>query len=502
MTPTFRQRLNIAVRAAVGIFDDRSSQQAFGLLSGIWPGAIGAAPTRGARERIAAYADAPWLHAVADKVASALAPIEWQAKVVRTGRSLSDGRRAAVRVKMLQSAPFARRRIALARLKAAGQLEELTEHPFLDLMSGGNTVLTGLDVRRVMFALRYVEGEAFWVKERNALGVPIAVYPIPPHWIRATPTPSSRTFFVSFRGWQGAIPETEITWFVKPNLENPYGRGTGLARALADEIETDQYAASTQRQVFLNGARPDFVVFPKNGQTWTDPQVRQLEQDWRRNHEGFWRSFRARFSKTELGIEEFKDPNFRNLQMEALRRFSRDTVFQVAGVPPELLGVIESSNRATIDASETLFANWVLQPELESFRATLQERIAPEFDERLIVDYAFDDVTDKDFVKAMATAAPWSRRMDEWRAAQGLDPLGPEAGGELFPVGPAMSFEPELAEADDFGDLSAPPTSPSPVAPMDQDDEDEDEDEDMDEAERAVLRRLGARGRKRRRVRR
>ena len=45
-------------------------------------------------------------------------------------------------------------------------LDELTEHPFLDFMAGGNSVMTGLDVRRATFALRYVEGEAFWIKER------------------------------------------------------------------------------------------------------------------------------------------------------------------------------------------------------------------------------------------------------------------------------------------------------------------------------------------------
>lgn len=828
---------------------------------------------------------------------------------------LDSGKREAVRVKALQYAPAARRRVTLARLKQTGELEELEEHPFLDLMSAGNSVMTGLDVRKMTFLYRYVEGEAFWVKERDTLGTFIRAWPCPPHWIRATPTPSRRTFLVGFRGWQGEIPDTEIVWFAKQTPENPYGRGTGLARALADELETDQYSASLQRQVFVNGARPDFVVYPKNGATWTDMQIRQLEHDWRRSHEGFFRAFKARFSKTELGIQEFKEANFRNLQMEALRRFTRDTVIQVAGIPPELLGILESSNRAchssdtecltrrgwvsqaelttadeiatwndlearveyhhplqivrypyqgpmhawttrsvnalvtpdhrmwvktqyaspfqirrsfemigkklqqqwratgggydgarkhveipyvarhyrrgvgvhtaklteikvatirarlmggvgrvelareygvtketigyihrgqtwqpvlprpplridsltfasflgyfiaegsyenpkpdsqafgislhqnegviaekmraalvaigvgpvretrsaptpknrrravalslrvadpslrqwllnevghrarnkripreafdwpetaqvalldammegdgsaptrravssakfvdrfygttsrgladdvqhlciqlglrsairrvpqiaphadqyivtisskqhvyvntsareanglsspgtvvpyegvvwcvevpgglfftrrqgkvalhgnTIESAETLFAHWVLMPELESFRATLQERVAPEFDERLIIDYAFDDVTDKAFVQAMAQVAPWSRKVDEWRSAQGLDPLGPEAGGETFPVGPALSFETDLSERDDFGALLSPANEVPPSLPLPSEEtEDEEEENDDDEAERAILRRvLGSR---------
>ena len=231
MTSSLGLRIAAAYKALVGVFSESSAREANGLLAGIWPGAVGAAPVRGARERVAAYADAPWLHAVVDKVVSALAAVEWQAKVVRRGPLRDDGRRAAIRVKALQRAPLTRRRVLLGRLKEAGELEELEEHPFLDFIGAGNSVMTGLDVRRATFLHRYVEGEAFLIKERNGLGVPIAGYPVPPHWIIATPTPTRRAFRVSFRGWQGEIPDTEIAWFAKQNPENPYGRGTGLARA-------------------------------------------------------------------------------------------------------------------------------------------------------------------------------------------------------------------------------------------------------------------------------
>ena len=63
---SFAERVRLASRALVGVFTDDAAKQAFGLLQGIFPGAAGAPPQRGARERAAAYADMPWLHALAD----------------------------------------------------------------------------------------------------------------------------------------------------------------------------------------------------------------------------------------------------------------------------------------------------------------------------------------------------------------------------------------------------------------------------------------------------
>src|SRR3972149_5864807 len=238
---SFAERLRTPTRAAVGLFSDDAAKQAFGLLQGIFPGAAGAPPARGARERAAAYADMPWLHAVADKVSAAFAAVEWQLKFVKPA-----GAPRAVRVKALQRLggdyTFMRARQArLKILKEAGDLVEIAEHPLLDdVLDKGNDYMTGLAVRKVTALHWDLEGEAVWLQERNGLGRPAGVWQLPPHWVMATPTPSHRFFRVSFRGWQGNIPDTEILWMANPNPENPYGRGTGLARALADERETDE----------------------------------------------------------------------------------------------------------------------------------------------------------------------------------------------------------------------------------------------------------------------
>ena len=48
-----------------------------------------------------------------------------------------------------------------------------------------------------------------------------------------------------------------------------------------------------------------------------------------------------------------------------LRSFERDAIIQTFNVPPELVGVIENSNRATIEAALTIMAIQVIVPRLE-----------------------------------------------------------------------------------------------------------------------------------------
>lgn len=417
-------RLAAAWKALVGIFSDESARQAYGLLSGVFPASIGAPPTRGSRERIAAFADMPWLHAVAGKVAAGFAAVDWQLRAVRRA-----GAARAVRAKDIQRMVLTERKAALAVAKAAGELIEVADHPLLDLLGGGNSYMTGLDLRRLTALYLDLEGEAFWIKERNGLGVPVAAWPVSPAWVQNTPTPSNRFFRVSFRGWQGNIPDTEILWLVSHDPANPYARGSGMARALADELETDEYAARFTRQTFLNQNRPDFIIYPKAPSTWNEPERARLQQEWRAQHEGFWRAMRARFASREVGVYEFGETSMRNLQMVQLREFERDLIRQVWGVPPVILGLIEpGQSRATAEVENFIFAKWVLQPRLEAFRAMLQERLVPEYDDRLILDYTSPVKEDREFYLEAAKGAPWAPTVDEWRRLQGLEPLGGEAG--------------------------------------------------------------------------
>lgn len=422
---TLRERIGVAAKALVGLFSDASLRQAHGMLSGIYPGATGSLPLRGTRERLAAFATMPWLHAAADKVAQGFAATEWQLFVARRA-----GERAR-RVQAVQKAAWTGetrpgdRKALLAGLKQEGELEQITEHPMLETLTRANPFHTGVDLRRLMILHYDIAGDTFLLKERDGLGTIAGLWPLPPHWISRTPSPAVRSYRVAFRGWHGEIPDTEILWISNPDPEFPYGRGVGMAGVLADELETDEYSAKYLRSVFFNQAKPDFLIWPK-GEGITAASRDRLQEQWLAEHQGFWRVAKPMFLTREIGIHEFGQGtfNFRGMQLTQLREQMRDFTRQCWGVPPEIMGIIEpGASRATIDTAGYIFTRWVLIPRLEAFRANFQERLAPEYDERLIVDYASPIEEDAERHLQAATAAPWALLVDEWRELSGLAPL-------------------------------------------------------------------------------
>ena len=55
-----------------------------------------------------------------------------------------------------------------------------------------------------------------------------------------------------------------------------------------------------------------------------------------------------------------------------MRKFLRDTIYQTYGIPPEVLGIIENSNRATADAAMYIYGILVLTPRLNKMRESPQ----------------------------------------------------------------------------------------------------------------------------------
>jgi HK97 family phage portal protein len=457
--PSFGQRLRLIGKAAVGTFDEASAKRAFGLLSGVLPGGLGPPPVRGTKEYLRAYSEMPWLRAVASRIATAVSSTEWQLFV--RGKS---GERARRDWAMQRAQNPVRRKALRQQAMNMGDLREIEDHPLLDVLNDANSLQTGAQMRKVTQLHLDLVGESFWLKERDALGMVVAVWPIPPDWVINTPTPINKFFRVQFRSWRGLIPDTEILWFSEPDPANPYGRGSGTAQALGDELETDEFVAKHTKAFFYNRARPDLLVWPKQG-TLRQENVDRLEESWLQSSQGFWKAFKPYFLSREVGVQTL-DQNFRALMLVQLREFERIAIIQQFGIPPELLGVLENSNRATIEAADYLFSRYVIQPRLEFLRAVMQERLVPEFDERLILDYVNPVSEDKEHHLKAAQAAPWSINVDEWRELQGREPLDDKKGEvHIFPTGVR---EHTMGEEDPMP-VGFDPETGRPFAPFDPD---------------------------------
>jgi HK97 family phage portal protein len=432
---SFGQRVKIAIKALQGVGSPSALSAANGMISGIFSSPFSEPPLRSAADFLEAYNSMPWLRAVASKIADGVAAQEWHLYVARTSQTQSQAWAPSSsspryrRAYRIQRASEVARRKYIRQLKQAGELEVIEDHPFLDLMDSANSYHPGLVTRQLTQVHIDLLGEGYWILERNEFGMPVTTWSLPPSWVSRIPTPSDPTYEVRFRGWEGSIPQTEIIRFNKPNPQNPYGRGSGTARSLADELETDEFAAKHTRAFFYNRAKPDLLIF---GDGLQKTNTERLEQDWLAKNQGFWKAFKPYFINKKVEVKELTQ-NFQHLQLVELRKHERDTIVQVFGVPPEILGVIENSNRATIEAADYLFARWVITPRLEFIRTVLQQYLIPEFDDRLILDYESPIHEDREMILKMARAAPWSLNVDEWRDLMGREPL-PDNKGKVHVI--------------------------------------------------------------------
>ena len=256
-----------------------------------------ASPRRGTRELLKIYSDSPWLRAIVNKIGKSVAETQWLLFAATNG----DG-------KFVENVQISRM-IGEARSKALrvaideGNAVRIISHPLLDLLENGtgNPRLNGFSCIQITAMHLDLVGEAFWLIEKNDLGVPETFWPLPPSWVRRLPTEQHPFYELSTDGVVGDIPANMIVPFIDPDPHNPYQRGTGISKSLDDEIQIDEYAAKHQKSFFLNRARPDIII---SGQFINSEDAKRLERKWLSDHQGFWRSFKPLFFSNKIDVKE------------------------------------------------------------------------------------------------------------------------------------------------------------------------------------------------------
>jgi len=289
-------------------------------------------------------------------------------------------------------------------------------------------------------------GECVWYIKKDG-DIPSEIWPIPAGWINSRPGDNDgQNYFEVSVSKGNMIPKkvniSDVVWFRVPDPDSPYSNTVGVAEALGDELESDEYATHHIKSFFMNRARPEIIV---TNTGLDEEETKDLEERWLSKFRGFWKANRPAFFSKDVTVTEVGG-KFKDMELVSLRKWQRDVVLQAVGMPPEILGVLESSNRATINTAAFIFAKWVLTPRLELIRATLQNQLVPMFDEKIILEYASPVEEDREFALSVRKAAPWAFTVDNWRAVNG-EPEVPEGNGKVFmvPAGMQPVKETELA---------------------------------------------------------
>jgi hypothetical protein len=368
-------------------------------------------PSVGSDELIAYYQTSPWLHMVVSRVADAFASVQWRVGYMQRPRG------AKVASKCFR--PMARG--ALRKAAAGDGLEfvDLQEHLLLELLYGGNSNLPGNEVRRLMQIYVDLLGESYALKQRNGVGKPVSLWPFPPTWIRRRPNDNDPNYTIRSGSTEISVAPEDVFVVRSPNPANPMSGGVGTSQALGTEIDTDEYASEFSKAFFYNFAQPSQIIGIEGIQKDTAARITAA---WKNKYGGPGKAGQTEIVGGKVTATRLSDP-LGDADTIAMREFERNTAAQVFGLPPEVLGIIENSNRATIEGADVIMAKYVITPRLERWQGYLQ-RLAREYDPRLIVTYDDPAPDDKTYRLQAATVAPWALSRGEWRVLAGHDDRG------------------------------------------------------------------------------
>jgi len=364
-------------------------------------------PRRGSAELLRLYRSQPWLRAAASRVATACASTN----------------------------------IKLYRVNAKGVRTEVVKHEALDLLADPNPLLGSRALRKITQVHVDLVGDGLWVKERNRAGVPCQLVPVPPHWIRSFPSQGNPNYLLSWRGATRSIDQKDVVRFQDPDPDEPFGRGTGLGEALADEVDTDEFAAKYTKSWFANFGAPGIMV-SVDGASEVAMKGVQAKFD---EFQGSGKQHRPLFTSGKIKVERL-DTTFRDSNLVGVRDQMRDIIVSVWGLPPEILGILTSSNRATIDGADVIMAKYCVTPRLDTYCDALNHGLAWEYGDDLEFGYENPVPEDRAFKLLVMQARPAAFTDNEVRILAGE----PEADGkDEYPQpfsAPTLSIdEPEWA---------------------------------------------------------
>ena len=353
----------------------------------------------------------------------------------------------------------------LLRINPDGSETEILDHPFLDFMARPNPLyeMTSSAVWRLHEVYLLLVGESFFLIERDENGTPVELWNVPPHWVKMTPYLGNPTYqIISPGGLSMSVSVDDMFVMKQLNPLDPFMRGLGVAESIADEVEIDEYAAKFQKRFFYNDATPPIVFLMPDA---TPEQRDTFMARWNQRQRGVENSHRAAaISGPNVKIEQPGDVHGKDLGFIESRVAMRDAVLEHFGVPRELMGITENSNRATADAAQYIYAKNVLTPRIGAREEAINMQLLPMFGDNLV--WRYDPVVpyDKEFDKKKALDA-YDAGLITKNEARALLDLPDVDGGDVYKTKTVDVFIREQDDPAAISQAAHQPDTKEPEAP-------------------------------------
>ena len=315
-------------------------------------------------------------------------------------------------------------------LSRAAEVEEITDHPLLNLLEKDNDGLNGYQLRYMTGVYMEVFGGAYWLLEPGPFEPVRRIKVLPTQ--RVLPLRDNDLAVVGYKympaltgAWM-QLDKQDVLDFRFPAVEDPYGGRHAPLRSAYMQAELAAKYAMYENSLMDNRARVDGTFIPKDQLTKTQAERAELLWNQKFGGEGNGRVLVAqqagtfvptRYPPTDLGPLE--------ISRETLKRLAH-----AFGVPEALLS--KDATYANMQASLTLYARQTILPRVLILEQKLNEMLTPLYGDRLFLaaenpvpaDAAFDLEKTQIAIRAGVLSK------SEIRRAMGFSDMPPEESGE------------------------------------------------------------------------
>ena len=342
--------------------------------------------------------------------------------------------------------------------------ETIDDHRLKQLLDRPHPNITRSQLLRLTAQWIVTVGEAYWLKVGNRLNVPMELHPIPPARIFPIVTNGiiERYEVRDGSGKPQIIPSDTVIRFYFPDPENIWASEGYLG---PDGIVADSLKFSGQhlrRRYETDSTPKSLLETGPDAEKFNAVERDRFSTEWVKRYHTRTGSDTDSPAILPMGYKYIEMIMQSGADVVPLLEFWRDQQLMGMGVPRSVLGQVVSGDRSSAETNQYVFDRHAIKPIASLIADGITLQLAPDFDEKIFVEFEEFVSADKDFdlLREEKDLVTKVRSVNQVREDRGLDPV--DWGEE--PVG-TLADTPYTGERFDVGFEGDDPTAFGDPAP-------------------------------------
>ena len=308
-----------------------------------------------------------------------------------------------------------------------GVWERFPNHRIESLIKDPNPFTTGQELKYKIAQDLFFFGESFIKIETNGLNAPTELIPLYGniYVFKVDAQTKAPTQYKQELDNQNAqyIDAKNIIHIRKPKLNSPY-KAAGSVMAAAGIIENESELNKAEKEALKRGVYPSAILFIKG--TPSAKQREAMEKELNDRYSGS-KNFGKPIALPADKIDYRQiSNNLKDMQIGEESKAICDRLLRVLRVPPELLGDISGVNRASLQALDTYWTKYRVQPLISILESAFNHHLVhPFYNEkfRLVGDNIVPENKEFELKRVSTLLKAGAITINEARAMQDIEPI-------------------------------------------------------------------------------